>query len=293
MIMLLRSSIAAVLLLAASTPLFGQSIDLSNVVAGDTIDNSTVIPDGSVINLNGGSIASGTIFSAMDFPNGVTLNINDGTVGFGVEINNSTINIDGGQVAVGATDLSEGVNNFNNTVTVTDGEVGGFFQLRGTSTLDLSGGSVESFGTLLDATATVTGGSFGLVDNNGILNISGGDFDTFRTFLSSEVNLFGTDFAIDGVPITGLTLGQNLEITDRNVTLTGTLSDGSTFSNFLDSTTPTSDLDFDPEPGVILPGFASGGSTVSVTLVTPSVPEPNSMALIVLASCGAMFRRRR
>jgi len=117
-------------------------IDLSNVIAGDVIDNTTVIPDGSVINLNGGTIASGTQFSAAAFPNGVTLNINDGIVGLGVEINNSTINIAGGQVALSATDLSEGVNNINNDVTVTGGDVGSFFQLRGDSTLQLSGGSV-------------------------------------------------------------------------------------------------------------------------------------------------------
>ena len=157
--------------------MLGQVIDVG---AGDVIDNSTSIPDGAVINLNGGTIASGTVFSAANFPNGFTLNINDGVVGLGVEINNATINIAGGQVALGASDLSEGVNNFNNTITVRGGDVGGFFQLRGSSTLELAGGTIESFGTLLDATATVTGGSFTLVDNNGELNIFGGDFNTLR-----------------------------------------------------------------------------------------------------------------
>ena len=114
-----------------------QTIDLSNVIAGDIIDNTTVIPDGAVINLNGGTIASGTLFSAAAFPNGVTLNINDGIVGLGVEINNSTINIAGGQVALGATDLSEGVNNIDNDVTVTGGAVGNFFQLRGLSLIHI------------------------------------------------------------------------------------------------------------------------------------------------------------
>ena len=78
-----------------------------DVGAGEVIDNSTSIPDGAVINLNGGTIASGTVFSAANFPNGFTLNINDGVVGLGVEINNATINIAGGQVALGASDLSE------------------------------------------------------------------------------------------------------------------------------------------------------------------------------------------
>ena len=265
------------LLFVLSTPALGQ-VDLENVGAGDVIDNNTAIPDGAVINLNGGSIASGTVFSAADFPNGTTLNINDGVVGLGVVINNSTINIAGGQVALGASNLSEGVNNFSNSVTITGGDVGGFFQLRGNSTLELSNGTIESFGTLPSASATVTGGAFTLVDNNGALSISGGDFNTFRSFGNSTVNLFGTDFAIDGQPITNLALGEAFEITQRNVTLTGTLSDGSTFSNFLDSSTPIRDLDFGPFATFAdleaVPGFAASGATINVTLVRGVTPTP-------------------
>lgn len=295
--MIFKYSLAILLTFAVSTPLLGQVANLANVVAGEVIDNSTVIPDGAVINLNGGTIASGTVFSADDFPGGFTLNINDGVVGLGVEINNAIINIAGGEVALGASDLSEGVNNFNNTITVTGGDVGGFFQLRGSSTLELAGGTIESFGTLLDAAATVTGGSFTLVDNNGELNISGGDINTFRTFpTSSTVNLFGTDFAIDGVPIGVLSLGSAFEIDVRDVVLSGTLSDGSAFSNFLDSTTPQGDLDFGPFATLAdlqaVPGFASTGSTVTVTLVQ-SVPEPSSLVLLSLASCVAVCRRRQ
>ena len=269
-------------------------------MAGEVIDNSTVIPDGAVVNLNGGTIASGTVFSAGDFPSGFTLNINDGVVGLGVEINNAIINIAGGEVALGANDLSEGVNNFNNTITVTGGEVGGFFQLRGSSTLELAGGTIESFGTLANATATVTGGAFTLVDNNGELNIFGGDFNTFRTLgnsaLNSTVNLFGTGFAIDGVPIEGLSLDSAFEIDVRDVVLSGTLSDGSAFSNLLDSEPPEGGLNFGPFATFAdlqaVPGFASTGSTVTVTLVQ-SVPEPSSLVLLSLASCVAVCRRRR
>ena len=273
--MISKHLLALLFMLAISAPLLGQ--DLANVVAGDVIDNNTSIPDGAVINLNGGTIASGTNFSAADFPSGLTLNINEGIVELDVEINNSTINIAGGQVALGASNLLEGVNNFDNTITVTGGDVGGFFQLRNSSTLELAGGTVESFGTLPNATATVTGGAFTLVDNNGELNISGGNFNTFRTFWNSSVNLFGTDFAIDGVPVNGLVIGSAFEIVNRNVTLSGTLSDGSTFSNLLDSTTPVGALDFGPFDSLAdlqaVPGFASSGSTITVTLVQ-GVPLP-------------------
>ena len=257
--MIFKHLVAVFLLFAAPMIGWSQGIDLSNVEAGDVIDNDTPIPDEAVINLNGGSIASGTEFNAT----GLVFNINDGVVGLDVEISNSAINISGGQVALGATNLSEGVNNFSNTVTVTGGDVGGFFQLRGTSTLELSAGTIESFGTLPNASATVTGGMFTLVDNNGELNIFGGDFNTFRTFDNSTVNLFGSDFAIDGEPITALTVDDAFTILDRNVTLSGTLSDGSTFSNFLDSETDIADLDFGPFANTLeleaIQGFASDG----------------------------------
>ena len=144
---MLKHSLAVVVLFVASMTVSAQDIDLSNVVAGDVIDSDTPIPDGAIINLNGGSIADGT-----ETIMGVVLNVNSGDVGLDVQISNSTINIAGGQVAVGAANLAEGVNNFSNDITVTGGDVGGFFQLRVTdSTLELSGGSIESFGTLPDA----------------------------------------------------------------------------------------------------------------------------------------------
>ena len=294
--MILKHSLAVVVLLIASMTVSAQDIDLSNVVAGDVIDSDTPIPDGAVINLNGGSIAVGTE-SIM----GVVLNINSGDVGLDVEISNSTINIAGGQVAVGAANVAEGVNNFSNDITVTDGEVGGFFQLRGNSTLQLSGGSIESFGTLPLASATVSGGSFILVDNNGELNLSGGDFSTFRTLTSdSAVNLFGSDFAIDGVPVAGLTEGVAFDIGDQLagqvVTLSGTLSDGSAFSTLLDSTREIGELSFGPFDSTAEleaePGFVFTEAAVNVTLVQ-SIPEPNSFVLLALASCAGLVRRRR
>ena len=255
-------------LLLIPIQLQAQTIDVG---PGQTIDSTSAIPDGAVINLNGGSIADDTDFTVANFPNGITLNVNAGTVGLDIDISNSNINISGGEVALTATDIVEGVNNINNnTVTITGGDVGSFFQIRGNSTLELSGGSLEGFGIIGGAASgVVTGGSFNITDVSGPLDISGGDFNTFRVFSGGSVNLFGTDFAIDGVPITGLTLGQQFVVTDRNVTLSGTLSDGSTFSNLLDPV--TTGLNFDPEFGEILPGVASIFATVTVTLVEPNV----------------------
>ena len=266
--MSLKLAFVSLALLLIPAHLQAQVIDVG---PGQTIDSASVVPDGAVINLNGGSIADDTDFTGAGFPNGITLNVNSGTVGLDVDISNSNINIDGGTVALLATDIVEGVNNINNnTITITGGNVGSFFQVRGNSTLELSGGSLEAFGIIGGgATGVVTGGSFNLCDISGPLDISGGDFNTFRVFSGGAVNLFGTDFAIDGVPISDLVLNQQTIITDRNVTLSGTLSDGSTFSNLLDPV--TTGLNFDPEFGELLPGVAATSATVTVTLVQGTI----------------------
>jgi len=188
-----------------------------NLGPGQIINAFSAIPDGAVINLNGGGIADNTDFTGAGFPNGITLNVNSGTVGLDVDISNSEINISGGTVALLATDIVEGVNNINNnTITITGGNVGSFFQVRGNSTLELSGGALEGFGIIGGgASGVVTGGSFNICDISGPLDISGGDFNTFRVFTGGSVNLFGSDFAIDGVPISGLVLDQRFIVTDR------------------------------------------------------------------------------
>ena len=46
----------------------------------------------------------------------------------------------------------------------------------------------------------------------------------------SNVNLLGSDFALNGTPIEGLVVGEAFPVTDRDVTLSGLLADGSPFS---------------------------------------------------------------
>ena len=64
--MIFKHLLALLFMLAISAPLLGQ--DLANVVAGDVIDNNTSIPDGAVINLNGGTIASGCLLYTSPSP---------------------------------------------------------------------------------------------------------------------------------------------------------------------------------------------------------------------------------
>lgn len=141
-------------------------------------------------------------------------------------------------------------------------------------------GLVQNNFTVFGADVNVFGGifqgTFGAV--NGDVNLSGGVFQgSVFAGSGSDFNIFGSDFALDGLPITGLSLGETLEIIDRDSVLTGVFENGTSFSfdlgerNFLD------DLVFN--------AFAD------VTITT--VPEPNSLLLACCFGFVALSIRRR
>jgi len=149
-------------------------------------------------------------------------------------------------------------------VQVSGGSVGGFFQLINTQ-LEISGGQVESFGVFVGSTANITGGAvtrFPDIFSTGVVNISGGNVFSVRVFDGGEVNFFGSEFFLDNQPI-DLTLNETLVITDRNVTLTGILQDGSPIETSL-NTSFGGFFSADPDG-------AAAGATVTVTLV-PELP---------------------
>ena len=74
-----------------------------------------------------------------------------------------------------------------------------------------------------------------------------------------------------------MTFGDPFTISDRDVTLSGTLEDGSLFS-------------FDLNSSVVNDGdLFELGATLTVTFV----PEPGSLALLGLGGLTTMLRRRR
>jgi hypothetical protein len=139
----------------------------------------------------------------------------------------SVVTVTGGQIgdnfeAVGA------------QVTIAGGTVGDGFDAFHGSVVNISGGSVgETFQAHRGSIVNVTGGEIGRgfsANSDSVVNLSGGDFrDGFAAAPGSEFHLFGYGFQLDGVEIINLIPGQLLEITDRNVTLSGLLADGSTF----------------------------------------------------------------
>jgi len=158
--------------------------------------------------------------------------------------------------------IETGFTNSNNEVNVSGGTVGGSFQLLDSTVLTLTGGEIESFGVFGEGSiANISGGvvsRFPDIFDGGVVNISGGDIFAVRVFDGGEVNFSGTEFFIDGTPI-ALTPGEEFVIDDREVTLSGTLADGSFFETDLNTTF-----------GEFLsdnPDGAAPGATVTVTIV--------------------------
>jgi len=83
-------------------------------------------------------------------------------------------------------------------------------------------------------------------------------------------------FSVDGMLLDALKVGEVFTITDRDVTLSGLLADGSPFSFDLNTT------------GISGDSF-SQGTTLTVTLV---VPEPASFAMLMLGGCLLLWQRR-
>ena len=212
-------------------------VPVTDLAPGDSIANGTVIADGSTVNVSGGSI------------------------GIGVDLSDGILNIESGEVAIFATDINSGFTNSNNEVNISGGTVGGAFQLFDGSELTLTGGEIESFGVFDGSIANVSGGvvtRFPDIFDGGVVNISGGDVFTVRVFDGGEVNFIGTEFSIDGTPL-ALTPGETFVVDQREVNLSGTLADGSSF-----------DTDLNTDFGLFLgdnPAGAAPNSLVTVTIV--------------------------
>ena len=285
----------------------GSSVNISGGTVGDffaAVDNTINISGGiigsdflttdSSIKISGGTIGSletfgdsttnisGGTINGFRVAFGSVANISDGTVGV-LDVDRSTVNISGGIVG----DSSEA---FGGTINISGGSLGDDFNATGAFDdeviVNISGGSVGfSFDANGGSIVNIRGGTIG--DNFGAFgsttNISGGNIgDGFLATTGSEVNIFGTEFFLNGTPLSDLILDQPAEIPERgeNGVLSGLLADGTAF-------------DFELTENTTFPNRGIGpGATLTVTLVA-AVPEPGSALTLAMTSVLLLTRRRK
>lgn len=202
---------------------------------------------GSDVQINGGSVGT---FARAYADSVVT--ISGGTTGsFFEALNGSMVNVAGGALG------SQSEANNGATVNVTDGVVARQFDANAGSVVNLAGGRLaQDFDANTGSTINVTGG---IVDRNfeafenSTVNISGGVVrDAFQALGGSNINIIGSEFLIDGGSIAGLGGGEPFELTDRDVTLSGFLEDGSAFDFVLNSELLAGEDFFDSQANVFL-----------------------------------------
>ena len=238
----------------------GGSENIELNVTGGTVGSRLLAFEGSTVNISGGEV--GTFFQT-DRSN---VNITGGNIGFAFRPNESNVTMSGGTVNLSA---PGGIGFSGSRVHVSGGFFGGGTSGFGadariwSSRFMVTGGVVafeNSIDNVLDMTdgvlriTNVTTSHFrvfgGQVDANSFVGtrlregssliLAGGVIaSSFNVDATSSLRLVGTDFFVDGVPVAVLP-GGLVEIADRDVTLTGTLNDGTAFSLDL----PSEQIDF-------------------------------------------------
>lgn len=221
-----------------------------NVSGGETSD--VTLYDGGVLNVSGGRVAGNLRVEI-----GGELNISGGVLDYRIDADDgSTINISGGELNfIGVSSSSSSSPN--------------------TGLVSVSGGSVYEFDLEYHADAFISGGQFGAgggsftAGEKSNVTIAGGEFaGAFRGIFESEVHLIGSDFKLDGVPVTPAAIGQKLIVGQRDQTLSGILADGSAFDVFLRTASPgTTSIDYFSSQALLTltwakPGDFNGDSAV-------------------------------
>jgi hypothetical protein len=243
-----------------------------NVVGGLFSDYVLSAEVGSVINLKpGGGIYGAVVHGVMNMEpgslgmgsgtiDGGTLNVSGGVSGIPSLSGNGIVNFNGGKIA--SLSSSGGEINFYS------GELGSSFWQNTTINIHSAVGS--GFGptgfTAANSTMNYRGGAL-TADQGPALNFHG------------LLHLFVQNATVNGQPIPGLAPGQTATIAARDVTLDGTLQDGSPLNLYAAGSNFNAKFYIPPE----------------TTLQVTQVPEPAGAILCVVGlaavrTCGGRFR---
>jgi hypothetical protein len=216
------------------------------------------------------NIAGGSVGPDMTAAAGSTVTFTGGAIGDRLRVTGANMTMSGGSLGAGAQVTSTSTTALAR-LKITGGSVGNNFRVQGY----FSQPTPTSTPLVGLSTVDILGGTFGdrfTAGVSSLVNISGGLFgESFVAEKGATVNFLGSDFAIDGVPITGLVRDLPFTLTQRDVTLSGLLADGSPFSFVLASS-------------ALAPERFDRDATVKLTLI---VPEPNALFLAILAAAGA------
>lgn len=202
-----------------------------------------------------------------------------GHVGPGLRAYRARVEVEGGSIG-DMVQLNPG-----SRMTISGGTVGNRVSISNDSELTMLSGSI---GDHLDATSgsifNMAGGTLGShfeAYSGSVINISGGSvIGEFGARSGSEINLIGREFFLNGERLDELVRGEALNITSRNIWLSGRLLDGSEFSFYLSSFNSFFGRD-----------YFDRNATLTVTLI----PEPSTwlLSLIAVAALGWQVACRR
>ena len=316
--------------LNVSSGAVGSNLDIESGgtanISGGFFDSSFEGQAGSVVNITGGdfsrfpdatdtastnpgfdirgtaTISGGEFGNSADFFVTSNTTISGGNFGNNVDLQGDAV-IDGGTFGTN-TDIGNfsdtSTQNGNPTVTINGGTFTELDVDSGITTIN--GGTFIGGGTGVALAAGATRDN----DTLGTINIHGGDIQGLIEGFGN-INLFGTDFAIDDIPLAGLSSFDVINGPNNLSVLTGTLEDGNTIRfelnqglNFVDPDTGIESQFSDSNEGVSFFGLfgeqgntggilTAGGTTINIT----AVPEPSSLSLLALGALGLISRRRR
>jgi hypothetical protein len=222
--------------------------DVLNIGAGATTLRNFTADAGSLINVNGGTVESDNIIhadanvnSGLFRPFQVTgvVNLYYGMAGGSMAFRNE-LNVYGGTVG-SASHLGPGA-----VLNLFDGLVRGSMNISDAE-VNVFGGSMEVPTPALNANVNVYGGAYsnGALFGNSVMNISGGTLldPDLALGAGSKANIYGSLFLLDNAPIQGLSFGNPVVISARDVVLSGTLLDGSSITLNLATGMPFSSVD--------------------------------------------------
>ena len=218
----------------------------------------------SELNVTGGNIGDDLEIALTE------INVSGGVIGNDIDVESATLNFSGGVIGEGLRILQP-FQDRGTEANISGGTIGELQAFDGLTSI--SGGTIGILRGLSRSNIDISGGVIGSGDSSfsfsgETLNISGGEFrDPLFVSGNGEVNLFVLEYELEGISQDSQAIGETITVTERDITISGVFSDGTSFSFPLN----------------ISSNFSEGAFRESATLNVTLVDEtgiPNEPAVI-------------